>query len=408
MFEKEISKFGFNIAKRYPAERIPLNALLNDMEVPSSFKKFAEAQVDEIIDDEDLGKPKTGKIDMSSSEIQTLFREIHHAIKTSFSFSREDFLDMAGKSSKFLFNYVIRPKWTLEKFLFKGEDEISRLNFLRAERYLSDYPYYPKAVIEYMEFQKKDSIDLQSWRKLHAKMDEHLLSTLPGSAESLTKSLLELFEFATGYPKIPIDAVSLFLRDKSADEMVDRVEFAKEIKGVRFLDHHELASILLASATDVTQSVQLSHPSTTPASEPRPAVEKLADDTNDSGSDPGRIGENKGSILEAPLTPTTVDFNLPSNSVVKVEPPAKLPSVRTLLSPKDEAKIIKKMFHGSRSLYHIAIHKLDESPDWKTASRIVEGIFIENRIDPYSKFAVAFTDAINAKFHQELRSQGNS
>lgn len=202
MFEKEISKFGFNIAKRYSTEKVSLNALLSDMELPANFKKFAEAQVEEIIDDEELGRSKTGKIDMSSSEIQTLFREIHHAIKASFEFSREDFLDMTGKSSKFLFNYVIRPKWTLEKFLFKGENEISRLNFFRAERYLSDYPYYPKGVIEYMEFQKKDSIDLESWRRLHAKMDEQLLSTLPGSAEALTKSLLELFEFATGYPKI--------------------------------------------------------------------------------------------------------------------------------------------------------------------------------------------------------------
>lgn len=177
---------------------------------------------------------------------------------------------------------------------------------------------------------------------------------------------------------------------------------------MRFLDYHEFASILLATATDVTQSVMLSQPSTTLTKDVRAAAGKLIDEPREAESNVGRAEGDKLTQSETQVSPPVVEFNLPSNSALKMEPPVKLLSVRTLLNPKDEAKIIKKMFHGSRSLYHIAIHKLDESPDWKTASRIVEGIFIENRIDPYSKFAVAFTDAINAKFHQELRGQSNS
>jgi len=395
MFEKEISSYAFNIAKRYTGERISFHALLSDSELPESFKKFAEAGVDEIVDDEEFGKSRTGKLDMSTSEIQTLFKEIRHAVKNSFEFSREDFLDLTDKASKFLFNYTIRPRWTLEKFLFKGEREISRSNFYRAERFLNDYPYYLKGIVEYMEIQNKGSIDIDNWRKLHGKIDEHLLSSLPSNAESLTNPLLEMFSFASGFSKIPIDALVLFFRDKSGDEIVDRVEFAKEVKGFQSLDFRDIESILAATSRDATQTValprsQLEFAKDYQSFERRAAAERL----NKENAELVNIEKKK----EAPERKTEFDTQSPTEPPPKAEAEPRLPSVRTLLKAKDEVRIIKKIFRGSRSLYHIAIHKLDESADWKSAAKIVEGIFIDNGVDPFSKYAVAFTDAISKRF----------
>ncbi|HUI29620.1 MAG TPA: hypothetical protein VLX91_05350 [Candidatus Acidoferrales bacterium] len=395
MFEKEISSFAFNIAKRYTGERIPLRTLQSDSELPANFKRFAEAEVDEIIDDEEFGKSKTGKVDMSPAEIQTLFKEIRHSVKSSFEFSRDDFLDLTDKSSKFLFNYIIRPRWTLEKFLFKGLRDISKANFYRAERFLSDYQYYSKGISEYMEFQTKDSIDVDSWRKLHSKIDEHLLSSLPSNAESLTNPLLELFEFAAGYPKIPVDALVLFFRDKSADEIVDRIEFAKEVKGFQSLNSRDVESLLQAPARDMTQTVDLLKPQIE-SSKDWESFERRAERQHEKTEMKGADDKKEAG-----------EYSSGSNPQSQAEPPQvadalqKTPSVRTLLSAKNEAKIVKKVFGGSKSLYHIAIHKLDESADWKGASKIVEGIFIDRGINPFSKYAVAFTDAISKKFNHD-------
>jgi hypothetical protein len=394
MFEKEISSYGFNIAKRYPGERIALRAVLTDSDIPENFKKFAEAGVDEIIDDEELGRSRTGRIEFSLPEIQTLFKEIRHAVKNSFEFTHEDFLELTGKASKFLFNYVIRPRWTLEKFLFKGEREISKLNFFRAERFLCNYPYYPHGVVEFMEFQNRESIDIESWRKLHAKIDEHLLSTLASNAESLTGSLAELFEFAAGYSKIPIDAMILFFRDKSMNEIVDRIEFAKELKGIQSLDSREFQSILQAPSRDMTQTIDLLPPKSDSSKSYEP-LEKRADSGWQGEKVETEKLEEKKEIREKKAG---TDRQLSIEPLPSIMTGQKFPSVRTLLNSKDEAKIIKRIFHGSRSLYHIAIHKLDESPDWKAASKIVEGIFIDRDVDPFSKYAVAFTDAINKRF----------
>jgi len=406
MFEKEISSFAFNIAKRYTGDKVSLHDILRDTELPENFKKFAEAEVDEIIDDEEFTKSRTGKIDLSSSEIQTLFNEIRHAIKNSFEFSRDDFLDLTDKASKFLFNYVIRPRWTLEKFLFKGEREISKSNFYRAERFLNNYPYYSKGIIEYMEFQNKDSIDIESWRKLHGKIDQHLLNSLPSNAESLTNALMELFGFASGYSKIPIEALILFFRDKSADEIIDRIGFAKEVKGFQSLDFRDIESILQAQSKEMIKTVELLGTVIDSSKEYQSYERRAAAERYSKEKDELKKNEGKKELPEQVASGQEkkegLGHQLPIESLPKVEAGVKSPSVRTLLKAKDEVKIIKKIFGGSRSLYHIAIHKLDESPDWKSASKIVEGIFIDNRVDPFSKYAVAFTDAINKRFSHNI------
>jgi hypothetical protein len=401
MFEKEISSYAFNIARRYTGDRISLRTVMADPELPENFKKFAEAEVDEIIDDEEFGKSKSGRLDLSSSEIQTLFKEIRHAIKNAFEFTREDFLDLTDKASKFLFNYVIRPRWTLEKFLFKGEREISRSNFYRAERFLCNYPYYSKGIIEYMEFHDKDSIDLEGWKKLHAKIDEHLIGTLQTNIESLMSPLSELFAFAAGYFKVPTDALVLFLRDKSASEVVDRVEFAKDVRGMHSLDYRDFESILQAPSKDITQTVELPRPQSDSSMDYQSYERRAAAERHMEKVEPDGKGEKKKE--QEAKTPGFSSLDLDRQLPMEL-PQAKgtgkgSPSVRTLLDAKDESKIIKRIFRGSRSLYHIAIHKLDESPDWKSASSIVEGIFIESGVDPFSKYAVAFTDAISKKFN---------
>lgn len=407
MFEKEISSYAFNIAKRYTSDRVPLSTILTDVELPDSFRKFAEAEVEEIIDKEELGKSRTGKFDFSVPEVQALLKEIHHILKNSFEFSREEFLELTDKASKFVFNYVIRPRWTIEKFLFKGEPEIDKISISKAIRFLDGYLYYPKGIMEYLQFHNKDTINVETWKKLHRKIDEQLLSMLPSNLGSLMDSLSKLFEFSIGSGKVPIDAMILFFRDKSAPEIVDRIEFAKEVKSIQSLDVPSLTIILQASSKDISQKIEVLQTPEEPPKEFRsferqtftnplrpqePIVLKPPDEKAETAVQAAdELNRERQTPLDQQLLAEPIQQDQPASQ----SPP---PSIRTYITAKQESKIIKKIFSGNKSRYYIAIHKLDESPDWKSASKVVEGIFIDNEIDPFSKYAVAFTDAVSTKF----------
>ncbi len=403
MFEKEISNYAFNITKRYTGDSVKLSTLLLDVELPGDFKKFAEAEVDEQIDSEGLGESSTGKFDLSTPEIQALFREVRHILKNSYEFSREEFLELVDKASKFIFNYVIRPRWTLEKFLFKGEHQADQASIRKASRFLNCYSYYPKGIDEYLDFNRRDSLDVETWKRLHGKIDEHLLGTLPAKLSNLTSALFGLFEFASGAEKVPSDAMALFFRDKSAAEIVDRIEFARDVKSILSLDVITLSMILEATSSDVSSDIAVLPAKEEPPKEFR-AFERQ------------RVTHPLHPENPAPKETPAVVTEPPASSDVS-EPPKPVPapeakqspaqaaprgavssSVRSFVPAKLEEKVIKRIFRGSKSGYQVAIHKLDECGDWPAAAKIVEGIFIDNEVDPFSKYAVAFTDAVNSKF----------
>ncbi|HEY9164722.1 MAG TPA: hypothetical protein VIS48_01025 [Candidatus Kryptonia bacterium] len=410
MFEKEISGYAFNVAKRYTGDRIPLGVILTDVELPDNFKKFADAEVEEMIDREELGESRTGRFDLSEPQIRALFKEIRHVLKNSFEFSREEFLEVAGKASKFIYNYVIRPKWTLEKFIFKGEPEVGRREIENAARYLSDYPFYLKGIFEYLDFHDTDKLDLESWKKVHAKIDEHILATISTRLENITAALYDLFKFSTDAARVPTDALILFFRDKSDSDMVDRIEFAKEVKNIAALDTNALRSVFEATTKDVNQNIAVLKSPESPPKEFRPFEMKPV---------PGPMQPKPVETprFQSPGRETPPDIqqimaehakSVASAPPPKPETPARRPAVRSLISAKAELRIVKKLFKGSRSAYQVALHRLDECSDWQSASRIVEGIFIDNGIDPFSKYAVAFTDAVSSKFRGDVSTGSGS
>ena len=409
MFEKEISSYAFNITRRYTGDRVSLSSLMTDVELPDSFRMFAEAEVKEIIDKEDLEKSKTGKFDFSRPEIKSLLKEIRHVLKNSFEFSREEFLEMTDRATKFIFNYVIRPRWTLEKFLFKGETEVNKENIEKASRFLADYPYYPKGILEYLDFNKRELLDVESWKQLHAKIDEHLLSALPSKAPSLTSAIFDLFAFSIGGDRVPTDALILYFRDKSAPEAVDRLEFAKELKNIQSLDKATLSMILEATSKDVDQKIAVLKTPEEPPKEFHTFERQTVTNpfTPHEIEVPGikdKVEEKEGvpqpvQVEHAKAEAKPMDQQLSETAEpAPKEPKSTAPSIKTIMSEKLESKVVKKIFHGSRSGYQIAIHKLDESPSWEKATKILEGIFIDNEVDPFSKYAVALTDVVSAKF----------
>ncbi|MCL5268513.1 MAG: hypothetical protein M1469_10485 [Bacteroidetes bacterium] len=416
MFEKEISNYAFNITKRYTGDHVSLSALMTDVELPESFRKFAEAEVKEIIDKEDLEKSKTGKFDFSRLEIKSLLKEIRHVLKNSFEFSREEFLELTDRASKFIFNYVIRPRWTLEKFLFKGEMKVNREIIEKTSRFLGDYSYYPKGILEYLEFHKKEVLDMETWRQLHAKIDEHLLGALPPKAANLTSAIFDLFRFSTGSDRVPTDALILFFRDKMSPEIVDRLEFAKELKNIQSLDSATLSMILEATSRDVDQKIAVLKNPEEPPKEFRtferqtvtnpfmPQEVEVPGLSEEAGEKQPEAVPVPSGLPSAEAKPMDQQLSETAEPAPK-EPKSTTPSIRTIMSAKLESKIVKKIFHGSRSGYQVAVHKLDESPSWERASKILEGIFIDNEIDPFSKYAVAFTDVVSAKF-RAVRNPG--
>ena len=77
---------------------------------------------------------------------------------------------------------------------------------------------------------------------------------------------------------------------------------------------------------------------------------------------------------------------------------------REVLGPKAEKRelFIQELFGGSREDYRHVLNRLQDAPDWSRASQIIaEDVFRAHKVNIYSEPAVAFTDAVEARYQNE-------
>lgn len=397
MFEQAIASYIYKITSRHTEEKVNLFSLLGDVDIPENYKKFVEAEAEEYLDQEGLGVGKTGRFDFESPDVKALIKEVKHLLRGSFSFTRDEFLEVTDRSSKFVFNYIIRPKWTLEKFLFKEEKVVPRSDIEISLRYLSDYPFYTKGIREYLDLNNKTELTLDSWKKLHAKIDSQIIDMVYEKSESVLEPLYSLFLFATNKSSIPADALIIFFKDKNADDIVDRLEFARDNKGIGEIDIETFKKILVAPAKDYTIRIGL------------PSIEDRKMKSADESAKHRMMVDKEDEVSTSPATTNRTDVSKKpfdqsfldsegARGTFESQPKQERKRQPFIIDSKLENKIIKKIFRNNKSAYRIAIHKIEEAADWKTASKVVEGIFIDNDIDPFSKYAVRFTDIVNSRF----------
>jgi len=71
------------------------------------------------------------------------------------------------------------------------------------------------------------------------------------------------------------------------------------------------------------------------------------------------------------------------------------------MPPAQRKRFIKRLFHGDAGKYVTVLHALDAADSWTEASRIIaRDVFRPARVNIYGEHAVAFTDAVEARYRK--------
>ncbi|MCB0833065.1 MAG: hypothetical protein KDC45_06355, partial [Bacteroidetes bacterium] len=75
-----------------------------------------------------------------------------------------------------------------------------------------------------------------------------------------------------------------------------------------------------------------------------------------------------------------------------------LEDLNKIIEDKDKKLYIKKVFKKKDKEFFQLLASLNASPNWKEASDIIEDTFYNLEVNPYQKEAIAFTDAVYARY----------
>jgi hypothetical protein len=384
MFEKETEQLIATVRQATigEAKSIGLREIF-ESNIPTNVKVFYRAEVEWMLDGDRKPEPRSSKFNYDLPEIAMLREQTNALLIHNFVFSKADFETTLDKCVHFTLNYLCRPQWTLNSFLFEESARASTQQILLKLRYCRDYAYFPDILRRYIQQRGVGEITLEEGRNLIARIDAEVVKN--HSSIELAKMTLALYDFVA-YARshnlsatartVPTRALMYFFEDKKIGAMHERLSREREVNNVKELSYGQLVNLLEKVQTGDEHAHVFDE-----NAEPLPAVDDVS--------------------LELPSMPLAVN-ETPMTVLKPSEPPKPLPP---LFSLEEERNIIKHVFHQNEEQFQSAVKEVLAATTWEEAALSIDHFFLMNDVEAFSKEAILFTNRVQSRFSEGVKNK---
>jgi len=326
---------------------IALKTIL-ESNIPNSIKSFFKGEVESLLFKERQNEHRSSKFNYQQEDVRLVQQQMDILLVYHYTFSREEYLAVLDKCVHFLFNYLCRPQWTLESFLFEEKNELNFDELSIKFHYCSDYPYYWTILEKYLVGKNKATLGRDEAIHLLKKIDAEIINT--HSADEMAKMTIPFYEFIGfvhqnsmngGRGDLPTRSLIYFFEDKKLPNVTHHLTTLRE-QGKQSLLFEDLVHALKESFTQKSFSL--------------------------------------------------------SEEVAQVRPFEKKNFTKLQLPEKDKQSIIKSLFSDDETKYIVTMEKVLSSATWDDAGLSLDHYFTMNDIDPFSRDAIVLTNALQSYF----------
>ena len=351
----------------------------------------------------------------------------------------EEFIQKISKSNKLYFNYTIRPKWTLQTFLFNNFESRPPTEIVKKLNLFTFYSFYTDAVKDFITDNFQIFITKGEVTSIidHTNEAIHKKLTVDINNAKIKNFLLQIFllkyDSESNYnleSTIPFSFIGIFLEDKS---FIDLEKKFRVIKGINSDTEISLKDIIkvLTDKYNVPEKQEVTPPLQPPENKviEKPVIKedhkKAATvkvpikpvDKNDeiilsdkikseikipdakkpveinSGKELPGTAENIYSeqLIEADKKKASV----PVTEETKIPPAVKGGFLNDLFEEKQLEKILNKVYKSDKSEKEKSFFKLSNFKTWTEASKHLKEVFKANNVNLYNKDIISFVNILN-------------
>lgn len=364
--------------------------------------------------------------------------------------TENDFLDeLIEKGVKLMFNYTIRPKWTLLNYVY-GSMESKSDNELRHKlKVFTFYKFYPDTILNYLDEETHLYVSKGKVELLINDTNEVLYNKLTTdiSGVKIKNFLLNVFKLKYENEAdlnlesaIPFSFIKIFLEDKGYDDLLEKFEIIPNLKENTLVSYKDIIKVL----TDKYTSHETKHEEKVDEKVESKEEEKIDIREKDEVFEPIIIPEQPKETIEK----ERIEVELPKKEDKKEKTPKKeinytkydiytddLVKERDakeqeelekaseeeteIFTESDESEIgdqyqIKRLFNekelnvlrdkvygGSKTAMRNSFRELSKTDSWKEASSHLKNLFNEQKVNIYNKQVVKFIDALQEHFNSK-------
>jgi hypothetical protein len=247
MFEKEIKIItDFSLEKIKKLGAYFTIEQLNQLGLHPSISQYINAELDFLIFVDRKELMQKSAFDYSNPEVVKYFNLISKEIRNSKKLSFEDAKNLILQAVSFTANFLVRPKWSLTKFIF-NEDQLKAVDEIKLSlNYLHYYDYLKNVLTIYIEKKQTPNFSLIDFEVALNKIDKELFSSHP--QKLIDNALFSISEFFSmsgiDSNKISPNCVELFLKEKDQIDYLFRLRRALPVNAKKYYELNEIRNII--------------------------------------------------------------------------------------------------------------------------------------------------------------------
>jgi hypothetical protein len=414
IFESEIETIMNTVRARTigEADTITLRKILRS-DIHPAIKAYFRSEVEKQLIEARRQEVRSKNFPYSLPEVVSLQRQIDVMLVHQYQFDQTEFEVLVDQSVHFHFNYLCRPQWTLLNFMFEDRRRISTSEVLRKLRYCADFRYFPRVLQRYIGDRGLAEIEYSEFKSLVKKIDDAILEHHSAAdLAKLTRPLIVFLEmgipntqFAMGEATLPINAAIVFFEDKHMVELKEKLEEERDRNEVDHVTVDQLAKLITKHVGPLPKASEGEDPSDGP---PEVAAGSITPDVEEDGEEVfEKAPEEDESVVvpeempdPLPDSATRVDHS-PHTATASRQPDKllpELPEVHSLFEEHEIKVFTKRIFRKDSVEFRNALDRLNAAMSWLEASLLLDQIFLENDVDPFSKEAIRFTNKVYSRY----------
>lgn len=255
MFEKEIkfiTDFSLNKIKKLGA--FFTFEQLQSLDLHPAILKYINSELEYLIFQDRKKLLQNSAFDYSGQQIQKHFDVINEEIKKNKSISFEDAKSLIMQAVSFTANYVVRPKWSLTKFIY-NQDQLKSIDEIKLSlNYLYYYDYIKNVLLTYIEKKKSVNLSLIDFEVVLNKINKELFNAHARQLiDNALMSMSDFFNIGGNGEKISPLHVELFLKEKDQIDYLFRIRRSLPVDTRQQFEINEVKKILY-SPVEISKS----------------------------------------------------------------------------------------------------------------------------------------------------------
>lgn len=226
MFEREIKFiYDFNLNKVNKLGPYFTFEQLQNADLHPAILHYISAEIDYLVFEDRQKLLKNSVFDYSGEKISYHFAMITEELKKVKRFSLEYIAKLILHSTSFTVNFLVRPKWTLTRFIFDESKHKTTNEIKQILNYVYYYKYLKTIIVTYINSKKILSMNVEEFEELLNKTDRlSLESNFKGVLSNSFISMAEFFNIGQMQKtRIPLTAVELFLEEKDLPNHLQKI-----------------------------------------------------------------------------------------------------------------------------------------------------------------------------------------